>query len=201
MPCNSADSCARGQHGAALVVVLLALGCCALLGLASLELSRLSRLAGRQALEHDLALQGAEAALQDAEIDLHGPGASARRDAFLDPRAHALAFADRCTAGGLYQGLCSSVADAQGRPAWQGVDFGDPSAQARSTALGRFTSRPFASGPAGLQPCQLPRYVIERLPDPDSPDPSAPLSLFRITAAGFGSQPHIQVLLQTVYRP
>ncbi|AQW31735.1 hypothetical protein B0B51_17375 (plasmid) [blood disease bacterium A2-HR MARDI] len=56
------------------------------------------------------------------------------------------------------------------------------------------------------QPGRLPRYVIEPIPDAlpghwiHANATMAP-RLFRITAAGFGNDPAIAVVLQTVFRP
>ena len=61
------------QRGASLIVVLMLLVIVSLLGVASMQISMLSERAARSDRDMQLAWQGAEAALVDAEIELQEP--------------------------------------------------------------------------------------------------------------------------------
>jgi type IV pilus assembly protein PilX len=146
-----------------------------------------------------LAWQGAEAALVDAEHDIHGP-APGNRTALLGALKNTSDFAQGCGQAGAANGLGLCALAESGDPAWLVVDFTDSGANARTVALGTFTGRNFASGAAGIRPAQAPRYVIEPLPDPGHRDLSSVSYIYRITAMGFGPRQEIQTVAQTIYR-
>lgn len=181
----------RGQAGISLVVVLLFLVILTLLGLsASLQSVSGERMA-RNARDHNIALQAAEAALRDARRDI----GSVR---MLAGRTGASA---TCDAVG-FQGFCLPQDTAGERPVWD-LYLQDP---ARSVALGAITGlsaaqrMPLAPAAGGVS--QQPRYLIEPLSDTSdgSLKAGATQYVYRITAIGFGASPETTVILQEVVR-
>lgn len=173
-----------------------------LLGLSATRIAVESERAARGGRDRQIALESAEAALLDAQIDIeHSPDASLSRSAlFGSDRADG--FVDGCGAGvaNAALGLCTRDDSA---PAWLTVDLADASsASARTVAFGRFTGRRLPVG-AGTLPARLPRYLIELLPF--NLAGHAALSgqssvFYRITAIGFGSHDMTRVVLQSFYR-
>jgi type IV pilus assembly protein PilX len=156
-----------------------------------------------------VAWQSAEAALMDAEFDIHGPNTAAgnRRSVFKDMRDINL-FVAGCGTSGTSKGLCTLVES--GKPAWLTVDFTIDAATARTTALGTFTGRGFAAVGAGgaalgVQPAKAPRYIIEPIVDVLERDLGTgtgkpPSFVYRVTAMGFGPRADIQAMTQMMYR-
>lgn len=190
----------RWSSGYALVMVMVILTIVSALGAAGLQLSVQAGRGARNDRDFQLAWQSAEAALADAEIDIHGPGASSRRAVF-SPSPEVDAFIEGCGDSGNSIGLCKAAE--AGKPAWLLVDFEKDGSDARTVPFGRYTGRAFASG-KGLRPAKPSRYVIELLKDPDDPNGATCsddcLYLYRVTAMGFGPRADIQAVLQMVYR-
>ena len=200
------------QRGAALVVVLLLLVIVSLLGVGAMRITMMAERSARNDRDMQMAWQAAEAALLDAEMDIHGadPGSGAvpgNRSAFL--KSSAAHFVDGCGSasdGNEVVGLCALTTS--GKPAWLTVDFNDDSSSAQTVALGTYTGRTFVSGSSsgsllGVRPSRAPRYVIEPIPDPLlCSDLSKPCveNVYRITGMGFGPRPDIQVVTQAIYR-
>lgn len=175
------------QRGASLIVVLMLLVIVSLLGVASMQISMLSERAARSDRDMQLAWQGAEAALVDAEIELQGPNnyAKSRTAQILTtgPTVGTGCNTAQQNAGWLgFCGINSGVTYTQGAlqdvtiPTWLTVDFTDTDTDAPSVALGTYTGRTFknadAAGGSGIQPALAPRYVIEYIPqtaDPGNP--------------------------------
>lgn len=180
-------------------MVMIILTIVSLLGIAAIQISIMSERGARNDRDMQLAWQSAEAALIDAENDLFGPGTSTRR-ALFTPSTNVLAFTDNCGTSGTSIGLCSLVS--AGKPAWMTVDFTITSNSAPTTAYGTFTGRTFAAGSAGVQPAQVPRYVIEPIRDPSDRDLGSvdPKYVYRVTAMGFGPRSDTQAIVQMVYR-
>jgi type IV pilus assembly protein PilX len=171
-----------------------------ILGISGAQISMMGERGARNDRDAQVAWQSAEAALIDAEFDIHGPGTSLRKQLFVSP-VTASNFAAGCGTSGNTQGLCSLAV--AGSAAWQTVDFTETSAsKARTTAFGTFTGRSFTAGGAGIQPALVPRYVIEPIRDPNDRNLSnaEPEQVYRVTAMGFGPRPDIQVVLQMLYR-
>ena len=187
------------MSGASLILVLIILTVVSLLGVAGMQISMMSERGARNDRDRQIAWQAAEAALIDAEFDIYGPGNPfpARRKIFSDATSDDAIFVAGCGNAGDNIGLCKLVNT--GKPAWLTVDFTNDSASAPTTQLGQYTGRTFQSGNVGIQPARPPRYVIEALPDPDSP-PSSKTYIYRVTAMGFGPRPEIQAVLQMIFR-
>jgi len=190
----------RKQSGMSLIVVMLLLIIASVLGVGAAQLASMGERSARNSRDMQLAWQSAEAALMDAEFDIHGPGISKRQTVFGDMQS-TNSFVTGCGGTGNGLGLCELVESA--RPAWLTVDFDKNDATAKTVPFGKFTERTFASGSVGVQPAKAPRYVIEPIPDPLNRDKSVnapPAYIFRVTAMGFGPRDDIQAVSQILYR-
>lgn len=175
---------------------LLMLTATVMLGMSAARIALQEEKAARNARDRQVALQAAEAALMDAEMDIEH---SVRRHLFASDRSDG--FADECGSGqaDLYRGLCRSAP--QGVPPWQTVDFMD-GGQAGFVPYGHFTDRRLPTGD-GMLPARPPAYIIELMSYDDArqAEPGGALTHFyRITAVGFGMRESTQVMLQTFYR-
>lgn len=195
---------AHRQGGASLIVVLLILIVVSILGVGGAQIALQAEHGARNDRDMQVAWQAAEAALQDAEFDIHGPGTS-NRSALLGSLSSTVDFVPECgkaSDGANKVGLCALVE--KGKPAWLTVNFTTTDATARTVRFGTFTGRSFASGGGtltGVQPFQAPRYVIEPIPDPGNRDLSSSNTyLYRVTAMGFGPRQDIQAVTQIIYR-
>jgi type IV pilus assembly protein PilX len=191
------------QRGASLVVALVMLLATFMLGISATRIAVENERAARGTRDRQMALEAAEAALIDAQIDIeHSPDSALSRSTLFSPD-RGDGFVDGCGAGigTVALGLCTRRDEAA--PAWASVDFADASpASARTVAFGRFTGRHFPTG-AGALPARLPRYLIELLPfqqEGYSALAGQVGALYRITAMGFGSHEATRVVLQTFYR-
>lgn len=175
------------QRGVALLTALLLTLAVLMTSVAAAR----TALSGARAASHErdrmLALQGAMAALADAEQDIEGgqDAASARAAALAN--ALPAAFAPGCRGGRPYDGLCERAPDTGDIFAALADDEGP------AVALGTFTGAQIAAGEGGL-PAQAPRYLIERMTSP------AGALLYRVSALGFGSSGTTQVAVQAYYR-
>ncbi|VTU26580.1 pilus assembly PilX family protein [Variovorax sp. RA8] len=199
--------CTSRQSGASLIVVLLILIVVSILGVGGAQIALLAERGARNDRDMQMAWQAAEAALQDAEFDIHGPG-TGNRSAVLGSLQNTNVFVADCgtnvTSGGISTlGLCELAMS--GKPAWQKVNFAVTGSNAKTVEFGRFTGRSFAANntsvPNGIEPFQAPRYVIEPIPDPGERDLSSVNKyVFRVTAMGFGPRDDIQAVTQIIYR-
>lgn len=187
------------QSGFSLVIVMIILVIVSMLGVAGSQMVLMAERSSRYDRDWQIALQGAEAALVDAEFDIRGPntGAAKRIDTFSPTSL--LGFTAGCGVGGNL-GLC--LPNATGKPVWYDVDFTNATTAAKTVGLGDFTDRTFATGNAGLQPALRPRYIIEAIPDllPGTSSTGPPKTLFRVTAMGFGPRTDTQAVLQMDFR-
>lgn len=196
---------ARRNKGAALVVALIMLMVILMLGLAAAQSALQGLKTTRNDGDRQIALQAAEAALRDAEMDIEQSPDAGKSRSYIFSRRSTLGFPapgePGCNGGAanIYLGLCRSPA-MNAVPVWQNVDFGDDAATMRSVAYGTFTGQAIQVGKGAL-PSRLPRYIIE-LYSYNKPGESADkLSYFyRITAVGFGARETTQVALQSFYR-
>lgn len=186
------------QTGASLIIVLLLLVIVSILGVGAAQIATMGERSARNDRDMQVAWQSAEAALMDAEFDIHGPAASSRRAVFTD-MANTNAFVSGCGSSGSSKGLCAL--ETTGKPAWLTVDF-TATTGARTAAYGEFTGRSFPSGVSGIQPAKAPRYVIEPIEDPSNRDASGGSAryIYRVTAMGFGPRADIQGVAQIIYR-
>lgn len=195
----------RRNRGAALVVVLIMLMVILMLGVAAAQSALQGLKTTRNDGDRQIALQAAEAALRDAEMDIEQSPDAGKSRSYIFSRRSTLGFPaageTACNGGAanIYLGLCRRPAmDAV--PAWQSVDFGDDAATMRSVAYGTFTGQAIQVGKGAL-PSRLPRYIIELFSYNKPGEAADKVSYFyRITAVGFGARETTQVALQSFYR-
>ncbi|MGC5831562.1 pilus assembly protein [Ralstonia pseudosolanacearum] len=195
----------RPSRGFMLVFVMTSTVLLGLLTMAAFHLVLDHRRRTSLSIDHALAMRAAEAALAAAECELSAATATpaspactaapspGRIDA-LDPETLAGFVAGACGSGPA-RGLCRPL---PGQSLWTDSRLLD------TTTDGVEIEIPPADG--DRQAGRRPRYVIEPIPDAlpghwIRADATAVPHLFRITAAGFGSDPAIAVVLQTVFRP
>ena len=211
------------QQGFSLVIVLLLLVIVSLLGVASMQIAMMSERGARNDRDMQLAWQGAEAALVDAELDLSGPNTSAQsRTATILSNPPVLGPNEGCHTGASDRGFCSTTTAGQTKPSWLVMDFTDTSATAPTVAFGTFTGRTFDNAGntlgLGIQPAEAPRYMIEDVSTADASNAGGGMvtpgytsagaagtktnrgRVYRVTAMGFGPRGDIQAVLQTIYR-
>jgi type IV pilus assembly protein PilX len=191
------------QRGASLVVALVMLLATLLLGLSATRIAVENEHAARGTRDRQVALESAEAALLDAQVDIeHSPDPALSRSAMFGAD-RGDGFIDGCGAGigNVALGLCTRPDEAA--PSWVAVDLADASpTSARTVGFGRFTGRRLPTG-AGTLPARLPRYLIELLPFKQAGYTAVAGqvgAVYRITAIGFGSHEATRVVLQTFYR-
>lgn len=208
VPLLFGPSCARPpQHsrGVSLIVVLLILVVVSILGVSGIQVAMMGERGTRNDRDQQVAWQGAEAALIDAEFDIEGLPASSttkRNTIFKAKETEIAKFIQDCGNSGQSVGLCAL--NATGKPAWLTVDFTATGSTAPTVQFGTFTGRDFPSGSTGVQPALPPRYVIEPIPDPRFARTARPGSgtrfVYRVTAMGFGPNAETQAVVQMIYR-
>lgn len=190
------------SQGVSLIVVMVLLVVIAGLGFSAVQISIMGERSARNDRDYQVAWQGAEAALMDAEFDIRGPNSSgsARMGSFTTNNL--TDFVAACGSSGPSKGLCMPAVS--GKPVWLTVDFTDTSNSAPTAEFGNFTGRGFASGSSGLMPRHAPRYIIEALPDTathgDASIGAAAKYVYRVTAMGFGPRDDIQAVMQMLFR-
>jgi Tfp pilus assembly protein PilX len=184
------------QRGAALLVALCVMLVLLMLGVSAARNALHAEKSARSERDRQIALQGAEAALADAERDIEGGHAPASKRAALFGQGSVAGFVDGCGAGADNLGLCRRAAGAV--PAWQHVALAESGG--RSIEFGHFTGARMPSG-RGTQPARPPRYVIELLPFARAGEDAAQRrgNFYRITAIGFGTTDATRVVLQSYY--
>ena len=198
------------QRGLSLIVVMLILIVVSVLGVGGIQISMMGERSTRNERDMQVAWQGAEAGLIDAEFDIEGlPAASTnkRNSIFKRGDVDLAKFIDNCGDSGQSIGLCGLKET--GKPAWLTVDFTATGTGAKAVELGTYTGRDFPSGVKGIQPAKPPRYVIEPILDrygvksyrtTDPPAGSGPSYVYRVTSMGFGPNGETQGVLQMIYR-
>ena len=181
----------RPARGFSLIVILLMMVALAMLALGAMNSSILQERMVGNARDRQVALQAAEAAIRDAEIDIE-----------LNLNA-AVGFAVGCA-----DGLCISPSDTatnpQSAPMWQGIDWN------ATRAYGSRTGAPALLGPNNVVLAAQPRYFVENLPVlPPLPGESAGIGggstpaprarAYRITVRASGIRASTVVMLQSVY--
>lgn len=182
----------KREQGVSLIVTMLMLVAMTMITLSAAHLAVQEEKAARAERDRQIAMQAAEAALLDAELDID----TSSRSALFSPGTSE-GFAFDCGNGqpGLYLGLYRQPGQ-ESRPVWQVVDFTGRKADICSVPYGRFTGKLLPTG-AGTLPAASPRYIIELMIYAGA---SGTASYYRITAIGFGTRPTTQVALQTLYR-
>ncbi len=206
----------KRQSGLSLIVVLLILVVVSILGVASIQISVLGERATRNDRDIQIAWQGAEAGLLDAQIDIMGSSALAnpatagttpsvaqlRAPIFKRGQTDTLQFQPGCGNSAVTLGLCSSSVGAA-FPDWLTVDFTDTSSSAHTVEFGTFTGRSFSAGSTGLQPAFRPRYVIELVDEPADVNTKAVQNrkyLYRVTSMGTGPNANTRAVVQMIFR-
>ena len=198
------------QRGLSLIVVMLILIVVSVLGVGGIQISMMGERSTRNERDMQVAWQGAEAGLIDAEFYIEGlPAASTnkRNSIFKRGDVDLAKFIDNCGDSGQSIGLCGLKET--GKPAWLTVDFTATGTGAKAVELGSYTGRDLPSGVKGIQPAKPPRYVIEPILDRygvksyRTTDPTAgsgPSYVYRVTSMGFGPNGETQGVLQMIYR-
>jgi type IV pilus assembly protein PilX len=187
----------RRQRGVTLVVGLLMLAAVLLLAASAADMALMGEKSARAERDRHIALQSAEDALMDAELDIEGVAAvPAERSALFGAADSFRPGPGAACGAGLALGLCARSAPGE-PPPWQAVDLDSGT----GVPLGTFTGTEAETG-AGFLPLRRPRYVVERLPyRPPGAEVGADNGyLYRVTAIGFGSREGTQVVLQATYR-
>lgn len=209
---------ARAAQGMSLIVVLLILVVVSVLGVGAAQMALLGERASRYDRDYQVGWHAGNAGLGDAHDDMEGRqfGGSglamkSSRGELFDPNGNLFEYfkdGSQCVdaADDRLNGLCPSVE--AGPPRWQTIDLTAGSGRFNAyTQMGEFTGRAFVHGQTGVQPEELPRYVIEWLPafhavlesaKDGSGDKEA--AYFRVTAMGFGPREETRVVQQEIYR-
>jgi type IV pilus assembly protein PilX len=181
----------RPGRGFSLIVILLMMVALAMLALGSMNSSIIQERMVGNARDRQVALQAAEAAIRDAEIDI---------ETNLNA---AVGFEAGCA-----DGLCISPSDSSvnplSAPLWQTINW------ATTRAYGSRTGAPALLGPDNLALAAQPRYFVENLPVlPPMPGESAAIGGgstpaprargYRITVRASGIRASTVVMLQSVY--
>lgn len=209
-----------GQHGVALIVVLIFIVALTSLAIFSARDVSLGEQLARNQLDSQVAREAAEAALRDAEFDLLLPTGTLRAGAFCDRgtdralsgTAAPSAFQANCLRGQCrvppamyattnYDTAPSATNYEPWWPASKGGLWNDdistkPTTAASANCLTFTGGVPFGtfSGRtriAGVS--RQPEYLIEALTNGTD--------LVRITARGFGRNPNTEIVLQSYFRP
>lgn len=192
------------QRGASLIVSLLMLVAVLLLGISAAQISLQGEKASRNDRDRQIAFQAAEAALQDAEMDIENSPDAKSRSSLFSENPVISNFIDGCGAGdsNTNLGLCATASPGSS-PIWLKVDFTDAdSSTTKSVPFGNFTGQTLQTGKGSL-PSKLPRYIIEVLGYNAAgavTDAESKKYFYRITAMGFGARASTQVVLQAFYR-
>lgn len=172
-----------------------------LLGIGAAQISLMGERGTRNDRDYQVAWQGAEAALMDAEFDIRGPGTAKRATVFTKNDSSAFVMGACGSSADNSKGLCDPEL-VTGKPLWLTVDFAATSPAAAE--YGEFTERTFPSGSAGLKPAKKPRYIIEVLPDKnafgDASGKADKKFVYRVTTMGFGPRDDIQAVSQMLFR-
>ncbi|OYV01941.1 MAG: pilus assembly protein PilX [Burkholderiales bacterium PBB5] len=184
----------RAARGFSLMVILVMIVVVSFLALGAMNSSIVQERMAGNARDRNVALQAAEAALRDAELDIENNLTTAS------------VFSEDCTSG-----LCIPPSDTasgpKSAPLWQTIDWAS-----KSRAYGSRTSAPALLGPANTALATQPRYVIERLPTlPPRAGEDACVGggcsnvavdrarAYRITVRASGVRSATEVMLQSVY--
>lgn len=191
----------HAQHGAALVVTVCIVLMLMLLAASAVRTALNAERSARGERDRQVALQGAEAALEDAEHDIEGGANPASERAALFAPGSAEGFVPGCGAGLANPGvgLCMRMLE-PAAAAWQSAALADNDADGRTVEYGRFTGATMPHGQATL-PAHLPRYIIELMPYARSGHDAGTRTgnFYRITAIGFGADEATVVVLQSFY--
>jgi Tfp pilus assembly protein PilX len=190
------------QRGAALFLTLCIVVALMLMGASAVRTALNAERSARGDRDRHIALQAAEAALEDAERDIEGGSNPGSQRAAMFAKGSSTGFVEGCGSGADNLGLCLRMPE-PAAPAWQSAALagsGSGSGGGMAVQYGLFTGASMPHG-AGALPARLPRYLIELIPYVRAGhDASAPPgNFYRITAIGFGASETTWVVLQSFY--
>lgn len=208
----------RPQRGVALIVVLGMMSVVFVIAAITVRLTLMAERSARNDRDRQIAFQAAEAALEDAEIDIMGPNASPRRRCNVISRNLQGLFVPGCgnRTDDRTRGFCSAN-DAASPPLYTTIQFekndGDDDPARRYVKFGEFTGRTagFKEPKDGGLSVLRPRYIVEVVPhlaahvvvDSNPPERArAGEQAFLVTAVGYGGSVDTKVVLQAlIYKP
>jgi type IV pilus assembly protein PilX len=196
----------NNQKGVSLIVSLILLIVISMLGLSAAQLAIQEEKASRNDNDRQVALHAAEAALEDAELDIEASPDTEKSRSYIFSKNSTLGFPDNDEAicgsgeGNIFLGLCARSSNPT-KPVWLAANLNDEkSMPSNAVPYGTFTGRIFPVG-KGTLPCKRPKYVIELLIYDRQGETADQVSYFyRITAIGFGARESTNVVLQSYYR-
>lgn len=173
------------QKGIALFITLMILVIVTILGVSIARTQFAGEIMARNAENHAMATQAAEAALRDAEANL-------LQDNFVDFPSNS---------NGLYQ------FDPTAQSAYLGINWSNPAANTTKT----YGSAPLASPSlSNINLAAQPKYIVEQLPPVAIPGENIssvqyglatiPVVVYRVTAYGVGGDTSSNALLQSIFR-
>jgi type IV pilus assembly protein PilX len=193
----------------ALIFVLVIMSMVMVVVTITSRLALLSERSARNDRDRQIALEAADAALNDAEMDIMDP-TKTRGCKFANPDTPLLA-GEGCATDAVSRGLCGLIPsdEAIGKPIYKSINWDDTGTTRGYVNFGEFTSRTFLDvsqvGKAGT-PVKAPKYIIYQ------PIPKVNIALdalyspaipaFKIYALGYGANQQTQVLLEaTILKP
>jgi type IV pilus assembly protein PilX len=191
------------QQGLALFMVLVFLTILTMLALTAIQGAALGERMARNQSDRTLAMQAAEAALRDAELDLRTlradgsicrPGSvGCRSIEDYAPWENGYAFQPTCPSG-----LCDgAVTQALPTKIWE-----PGSALWRNAVTyGTYTKPAGQATRTFPAVARQPQYLIEKFLMQDGAEIGTSAFYFRITARGYGGSSDTAVTLQSIYRP
>lgn len=193
------------QQGASLITSLILLIVISMLGISAAQIALEEEKASRNDRDRQIAFQAAEAALDDAELDIENSPDSAKSRSHIFSPNSSLGFPDddeascRSGKGNIYLGLCHHTNE-ETKPVWLTANLMEESPAQNAVPYGTFTGRLFPVGKGSL-PSKLPKYIIELLAYSQDGESADQVSYFyRVTAIGFGTRDTTKVVLQAYYR-
>lgn len=195
---------ARRARGMALVFVLIMISIVFVIAAVSARLVIQGERTARNDRDRQTALQAAEVALSDAEIDIMGPTSLGTRVSMFGT----LPAGEGCSTEATTRGYCGRLLPSSSTTSLLDIyrpifAVSDTSSSRAYATFGEFTGRDdeFAVSSGGALPSRLPRYVIEKTSlnfRNRSQTVGKPLDAYIVTAIGYGLNPETQVILQAV---
>ena len=195
---------ARRARGMALVFVLIMMSIIFVIAAVSSRLVTEGERTARNDRDRQTALQAAEVALSDAEVDIMGPTSLGTRVSMFGT----LPAGEGCSTEATTRGYCGRLLPSSSTPSLLDIyrpifAVSDTSSSRAYATFGEFTGRDdeFAVSSGGALPSRLPRYVIEKTSlnfRNRSQTVGKPLDAYIVTAIGYGLNPETQVILQAV---
>ena len=195
---------ARRARGMALVFVLIMMSIIFVIAAVSSRLVTEGERTARNDRDRQTALQAAEVALSDAEVDIMGPTSLGTRVSMFGT----LPAGEGCSTEATTRGYCGRLLPSSRTTSLLDIyrpifAVSDTSSSRAYATFGEFTGRDdeFAVSSGGALPSRLPRYVIEKTSlnfRNRSQTVGKPLDAYIVTAIGYGLNPETQVILQAV---